>query len=165
MVYGTTLTLPAQLAAGSERPVEEILWNLATAMPLPSWHSQKEPPTKLPVALALADLVYVRKGGQLQPLVQPYSGPYKVLEKGPKYFHLHIGGKDTAVTVDCLKPHTRVDGTTPDAPRGGRAAHPGSSQRHWLHHQHRRCQPHRHHLGCQPLQGLALPGIAGLLID
>ena len=34
-------------------------------------------PTEPPAALASADLVYVRKGGQLQPLVQPYSGPYK----------------------------------------------------------------------------------------
>jgi len=29
-----------------------------------------------------------------------------MLEKGPKYFRQDIGGKDTAVTVDRLKPHT-----------------------------------------------------------
>jgi hypothetical protein len=45
--------------------------------------------------LATAEMVYVRKGGQLQPLAQPYSGPYQVLEKGPKYFRLDIGGKST----------------------------------------------------------------------
>jgi len=31
-------------------------------------------------------------------ITQPYSGPYKVLEKNPKYFRLDIGGKSTAVT-------------------------------------------------------------------
>ena len=49
-------------------------------------------------------MVYVRKGGQLPPLAQPYSGPYKVLEKGPKYFRLEIGCKDTAVMMDLMKP-------------------------------------------------------------
>jgi len=53
--------------------------------------------------------------------VQPYSGPYKVLEKGPKYFRLDIGGKQTAVTVDRLKPHTGGAAATPAAlPRRGR---------------------------------------------
>jgi hypothetical protein len=61
-------------------------------------------------------MVYVRKGGQLQPLAQPYSGPYKVLERGPKYFRLDIGGKSTAVTVDRLKPHTGTTETAPAAP-------------------------------------------------
>ena len=65
---------------------------------------QREAPTEPPAALAAAELVYVRKGGQLQPLAQPYGGPYKVLERGPKYFRLDIGGRSTAVTVDRLKP-------------------------------------------------------------
>jgi len=121
MVYGTSLTLPAQLAAGDEQPVDKILQDLATAAPLPTRHGQREAPTKPPAALAAADLVYVRKGGQLQPLVQPYSGPYKVLEKGPKYFRLDMGGKHTAVTVDRLKPHTVGAAATPAAPpRRGR---------------------------------------------
>ncbi len=33
MVYGTTLTLPAQLAASQERPVEDILRALNSAEP------------------------------------------------------------------------------------------------------------------------------------
>jgi len=106
MVYGTSLTLPAQMAARYELPVDKILRNLSSAAPIPTRYGQKEAPTEPPGALASADLVYVRKGGQLQPLPKPYSGPYKVLERGPKYFRLDIGGKDTAVTVDRLKPHT-----------------------------------------------------------
>ena len=70
-----------------------------------------------PAPLADADLVYILKGRQLQPLGQPYSGHYKVLEKGPKYFRFDIGGKDTVVTVECLKPHIGAAGTTPAAPQ------------------------------------------------
>jgi len=85
MVYATSLTLPAQIAAGNKLPVDEILRNLSTAALIPTRHGQKEAPTEPPAALASGDLVYVRKGGQLQPLAQPYSGPYKVQERGPKY--------------------------------------------------------------------------------
>jgi len=95
MVYGASLTLLAQLAAGEELPVDEILRDIGGAVLIPTWHGQREAPTEPPVALATAEMVYVRKGGQLQPLAQPYSGPYQVLEKGPKYFRLDIGGKST----------------------------------------------------------------------
>ena len=75
--------------------MDEILRDLSDAAPIPTRHGQREAPTGPPAALATAELVYVRKGGQLQPLAQPYSGPYKVLEKGPKYFRLDIGGRST----------------------------------------------------------------------
>ncbi len=71
MVYGASLTLPAQLAAGEELTVDEILRDLADAAPIPTRHGQREAPTEPPAALATAELVYVRKGGQLQPLAQP----------------------------------------------------------------------------------------------
>jgi len=116
MVYGTSLTLPAQLASREEPQVDKILRDLAIAAPIPTRHGQLEAPTKPTTALAAAEMVYVRKGRQLQPLAQPYSGPYKVLERGPKYFRLDIGGKSTAVTVDRLKPHTGTAETAPAAP-------------------------------------------------
>ena len=38
IVYGTTLTLPEQLAANQKQPVEEILWDLTTTIPAtPAW--------------------------------------------------------------------------------------------------------------------------------
>jgi hypothetical protein len=122
MVYGTTLTLPAQLAASEERPVEDILRALNSAEPIPTRHRDSTAPTELPSLLANADMVYLRKGGQLPPLAQPYLGPYKVVEKNPKYFRLDIGGKMQSVSVDRLKPHTGAAATTPAAPpRRGRA--------------------------------------------
>jgi len=106
MLYDTSLTIQAQLASGEELPVDEILRDLSNAAPILSRHGQREAPTEPPTAPAAAKMVYVRKGGQLQPLAQPYSGPYKVLERGPKYFRLDIGVKSTVVTVDRLKPNT-----------------------------------------------------------
>jgi cleavage and polyadenylation specificity factor subunit 1 len=121
MVFGASLTLPAQLAASQELPVEDILHALRSADPIPTRHGQKEAPTEPPSQLVDAEMVYVRKGGQLPPLEQPYSGPYKVVEKGPKFFRLDIGGKQTAVSVDRLKPHTGTAAATPAAPpRRGR---------------------------------------------
>ena len=67
------------------------------------------PPTQVPAHLTAAELVYVRKGGKPGPLAPPYSSPYKVIDKGPKYFTLHIGigGQPQAVKVDHLKPACR----------------------------------------------------------
>jgi hypothetical protein len=45
MVYWTSFTLPAQLAVSQELQVEEILWTLATAEPLPTQHGQVGVPT------------------------------------------------------------------------------------------------------------------------
>jgi hypothetical protein len=85
MVYGTSLTLPAQMDAGDKLPVDKILRNLSTATTIVlTCHSQKEVSTEPPAALASENLVYVRKGGQLQLLAQLYSNPYKVLESGER---------------------------------------------------------------------------------
>ena len=66
-------------------------------------------------------MVYVKKGGQLAPLVPPYDGPYRVIEKGPKFFKVDIGGKEVSVTVDRLKPHRGAAAASPAAPaRRGR---------------------------------------------
>ena len=44
------------------------------------------------------------------------SGPYKVLRKGPKVFHIEVGGMEQIVTVDRLKPHSGAATADPAAP-------------------------------------------------
>ena len=66
-----------------------------------------------PGPLATAELVYVRRGAVSPPLTQCYSGPFKVLERGPKVFRLQVGEREEVVSADRLKPHT---GTTPTLP-------------------------------------------------
>jgi len=125
LVYGAQPTLPAQLTSDAELPVTEILDAIRTAEPLPTRHGTAPPPTQPPTPLRTATMVYVKKGGQLAPLVPPYDGPYRVIEKGPKFFKVDIGGKEVSVTVDRLKPHRGAAAASPAAPaRRGRPPNP-----------------------------------------
>ena len=35
---------------------------------------------------------------------RPYDGPFRVLEKGEKFFRVRVGAKEQVITVDRLKP-------------------------------------------------------------
>ncbi|XP_045779239.1 uncharacterized protein LOC123876882 [Maniola jurtina] len=58
----------------------------------------------IPKDLSSADYVFLRRGTMKRSLEQPYTGPYKVLERGEKNFKLEVKGKPMAVTIDRLKP-------------------------------------------------------------
>ena len=45
----------------------------------------------------------MRHGARRTPLARPYDGPYRVLEKGEKFFRVKVGAKEQVVTVDHLK--------------------------------------------------------------
>jgi len=68
LVYGAQ---PAQLTTDAELPVTEILDAIRTAEPLPTRHAAALAPTQPPTPLRTATMVYVKKGGQLPPLVPP----------------------------------------------------------------------------------------------
>jgi hypothetical protein len=119
MVFGTKLTLPAQPAAEEETPAAEVE-EARRGHDIPTRPAGRPPPADIPAHLAKATMVYVRKGAK-GPLAPPYSGPYKVIRKGPKVFHIEVGGVEQVVTVDRLKPHTGEAAATPAAPpRRGR---------------------------------------------
>jgi len=129
MVFGTTLALPGQLTAEEELPVADILESIRTAEPIPTRHSNWVPPTEPPRHLRQATMVYIRRGGQLPPLTPPYTGPYQVLEKGPKYFKLKLGDREVNITVDRLKPHQGAEPAVPAAPaRRGRPPAPPAAK-------------------------------------
>ena len=83
LVYRAQSALTAQLTSDAELPVTEILDAIRTKEPPPTRHRTAPPPTQPPNPLRTATMVYVKKGGQLPPLVPPYDGPYRVIEKGP----------------------------------------------------------------------------------
>ncbi len=56
--------------------------------------------------LQQAELVYVKRGGCEPPLTPAYSGPYRVIRPGCKFFLIEVGGCQESVSVDRLKPHT-----------------------------------------------------------
>ena len=63
----------------------------------------------------------MQRSGVGPPLADNYSGPYLVLEKGPKVFKLQIGTRDDIITRDQLKPHLGLaPPAAADPPRRGR---------------------------------------------
>ena len=46
--------------------------------------------------------VYVRVDAAKSPLVRPYTGPFRVLERGEKFFILDLNGKRDSVSIDRL---------------------------------------------------------------
>ena len=58
----------------------------------------------VPESLTTAKYVFVRAGATRRPLVPPYEGPFKVLQRNQKTFLLDIGGEEQTVSLDRLKP-------------------------------------------------------------
>ncbi len=94
-VFGQQLVLPGDLTPGPEASALSFQTELASNGPPPT----RQPRTYAEVAaqppntgLQAASYVYVRRGGVGPPLASPYAGPYKVLQAGPKYFVLEVGG-------------------------------------------------------------------------
>jgi len=114
MVFGMPITLPAQPAAPTETPAAAVAQQRA-GQTIPTRPASRPPPDRVPAHLERAAMVYVRKGAK-GPLTPPYSGPYKVLRRGPKVFHIEVGGVEQIVTVDRLKPHLGAAAADPAAP-------------------------------------------------
>ena len=51
-----------------------------------------------------ATYVFVRHGARRTPLARPYDGPFRVVERGDKFFRVLAGTKELVITVDRLKP-------------------------------------------------------------
>ena len=63
----------------------------------------------VPEKLPTCDKVWIRVDRVRRPLGAPYSGPYTVLLRTPKYFLVKIDNEmDTQVSVDRLKPYKEV---------------------------------------------------------
>ena len=58
----------------------------------------------VPKSLLTCNFVFVRRDTHQPPLAPPYDGPFRVLERGEKFFILDIGGRRDSVSVDRLKP-------------------------------------------------------------
>ena len=100
LVHGTPLILPGQLVDLPEPPRVNV------APPPTRPASYAAAANTPPAHLAVADWVYVRRGGQLKPLADPYVGPFLVEKRGAKVFIIRIGERSETISVDRLKAHT-----------------------------------------------------------
>ena len=97
------LVVPGQLLPPSEQPVdmEELLVPPVVILPTGRTYAQGGGN----FTAGWGGLVYVAKGGASRPMVDKYSGPNKVLERGNKAWKLQVGERVEVVSRDCLKPH------------------------------------------------------------
>lgn len=101
MVYGTILTLPGQMIAPvsseCQDPANYIhrLRDYMSSLPSIASHSQTVT-INFPPDIQQWAHVFVWKDTIQPPLQSPYSEPFKVLNRTPKYFILDINGKKKA---------------------------------------------------------------------
>ena len=75
----------------------------AAKFPEMAWHTAT-PRQEVPETLRKATYVFVRHGARRTPLARPYDGPFRVVERGNKFFRVLAGTKELVITVDRLKP-------------------------------------------------------------
>ena len=123
-VFGQPLVLPGELRATTEASATSFLQHLCSADP----PRTSQPRTYADVArgqevpsLQSATHVYVRRSGASPPLATCYTGPYRVISAGDKFFVIDLGGRTETVSVDRLKPHLGQQNVEAvKAPRRGR---------------------------------------------
>jgi hypothetical protein len=117
LVYGVPLTLPGQLLVSPEPPAAQFVEMLRSTLPPPTRPLREtQAATTIPASLMSARFVYVKKGGVVPPLAPLYQGPFAVIESGPKFFQVSIGGRREVITVDRLKPYLGTAPVEPAAP-------------------------------------------------
>ena len=127
MVYGAPLTVPGDLLAPTPQihpgdHLQQLRNRVGALAPVPT-ASHGHSRVSVPAALATTPFVFLRRDGHKNPLQTPYTGPYRVLDRGDKAFTIDYGGRPERVSIDRLKPaHTDPSEPVPLAqpPRRGR---------------------------------------------
>ena len=111
LVYGTTLRLPAEFFSPSQAAtacthtqyVDSLRSSLSAFRLQDAAPRLANRPAYIPQDLTTTELVYLRTDAVRKPLQPPYSGPYRVLQRSPKYFKIEVNGKSALVSIDRLK--------------------------------------------------------------
>lgn len=108
-VYGTNIRLPADFFVPyKNEPTETyaLIQNIKNTMQtlVPDSSRSSSRPTFVHRDLATCSYVFMRVEVLRKPLVPPYEGPYKVLERSEKYFKIQLPLRAANVSIDRLKP-------------------------------------------------------------
>jgi hypothetical protein len=92
MLHGLPITLPGQFLEAIEPLASNFLQQLQDTVVTQLFPTQPVPACRssdiLPKGLMEASYVYLRRDGNKPPLAQLCQGPYAVVKRGPKVFHL-----------------------------------------------------------------------------
>nr|CUU99444.1 hypothetical transcript [Hymenolepis microstoma] len=110
LVFGTTIRLPGEMFVHSQDRTlmdpasycARLKEHFRSVLPAPPRQNSK--PTYIHKDLYTSPFVFVRVDTVKKPLQPPYDGPYKVLQRKPKYFILDRNGTKDSVNIDRLKP-------------------------------------------------------------
>jgi len=119
-VTGAYMLCPQPLITKSNlHPVSsQVLDNFVTEMhafdfsTLSTGTNHSNPPSYIPVDLKTCEKVWMRVDRVRKSLEAPYTGPFEVLQRTPKYFTLKLPQGETKVSIDRLKP-ARLQLTNP----------------------------------------------------
>ena len=110
MTYCANLRVPGDFIYGSvpkalpnDAFVRELQRHMQQLSPQPVEHHGQQR-VFVPLSLRQATHVYMRHDAVRGPLVRPYDGPFKVLERDNKHFLIEREGKPYRASVDRLKP-------------------------------------------------------------
>ena len=109
LLYGGPLRLPGDSFEPSPTPplasdfAHRLRSVISVARPMPVLHHGHQS-SRVDRALASASHVFLRVDTVRRPLVPPYLGQFRVLEKGDKTFIILQNNKHVTVSVDRLKP-------------------------------------------------------------
>ena len=92
----------ARTRAGSKRTTQTLTWNSWASSASPWWVALQ--PQQHRSSEQTAEFIFIRRDTPHRLLQPPYMGPYRVLEKNPKFFKVQCGNWTETVSIDCLKP-------------------------------------------------------------
>lgn len=118
LVYGTTLRLPGEFDSEDKTELDPLTYAArlkSTMQTLRATPVRNQPQQRVHVCKELTSCthVFIRNDAVRKPLQQPYSGPYKVLQRTAKHFTVDINGRHDTVSLDRLKPaHMEISKST-----------------------------------------------------
>ena len=116
LVYGEPLRLPGQFLSPSDDHTTADMTQLATRLrshmakltpKSTTWH--RISPFYVPRDLNNSSHVFLRQDHVRRSLEPPYAGPFKVLERHPKYYKVEVSGKPVNVSLDRLKSPSLIE--------------------------------------------------------
>nr|XP_021204760.2 uncharacterized protein LOC101740309 isoform X1 [Bombyx mori] len=110
LVYGEPLRLPGEFFVPSNAIPALDITDFASRLRLQMAKLSPEPASRhgqktfyIPKDLATAEYVFLRQDAVRRSLEAPYTGPYKVIERGNKTFKILTNERETTVSIDRLK--------------------------------------------------------------